>query len=317
MARPGQVGRRLTHFLVVSLSRSGGKLLRMLLDGHSQIDAIPFEHWNRASKADFPARRIAAFARLTLDEKLATAGAAHVERKLHRLHSVSEIGDIIARWRTASESAQTLPAMYETFARAYFPAVARDETRIVANHCGSMCRWPREQIDALYGPGRHLLTIRDPRAVFASMETMRCRKFTIRHVQKAKVSAEMLERHLEKLEPTDGVSAYLREFCRDYRHMVSCHAARPDIVRVRFEDLVASPQETTRQLAAALDIPWEPSLLEPTECGRPRPANSSFGRQGVGIQADAANRWVNHLAAAPRRYIEETLAGEMTALGYR
>jgi len=317
MARAGQVGRRLTHFLVVSLSRSGGKLLRMLLDGHSQIDAIPFEHWNRVSKADFPARRIAAFARLSLDQKLETAGAAHVERKLRRLHSAPEIAGIMARWRAASEGAQTLAAMYETFARTYFPAIDKDQTRIVANHCGSMCRWSREQIDALYGPGRHLLTIRDPRAVFASMETMRCRKFTVSHVQKAKVSAEMLERHLDKLEATHGVSAYVREFCRDYQHMVSCHAARPDIVRVRFEDLVASPEATTRQLAATLGIPWEPSLLEPTECGQPRPANSSFGRDGVGIQPGAADRWVAHLAPAPRRYIEDTLAGEMTALGYK
>ena len=302
----------------MSLSRSGGKLLRMLLDGHSQINAIPFEHWNRASKADFPARRIAAFGRLTLDQKLATAGAPHVERKLRRMHPEPEIADIMGRWRAASECAQTLAAMYETFVGAYVSVVGKDPGLIVVNHCGSLCRWSREQLEASgTGPGRHLLTIRDPRAVFASMDAMRCRKFTIKHVQKGKVSADMLERHLEKLEPTNGVSTYVREFCDDYRDMVSSHATRPDVVRVRFEDLVTSPEEAVRRLAAQLGLPWEASLLEPTEGGQPRTSNSSFGRHSVGIQRRAADHWVEHLPAPPRRYIEDTLAEEMTALGYR
>jgi len=307
----------MTHFLIVSLSRSGGKLLRMLLDGHPSVNAIPFEHWNRSSKGDFPARRIEAFARLSLDQKLATAGAPHVERKLRRFHPDSQVVDIMSRWRAASVDAQTLAAMYERFATNYFAAIGKDPARIVVNHCGSLCRLSREQLDALYGEGRHVLTIRDPRAVFASMEAMLYRKFTIKHVQKRKVSETMLERHIQKLEPIDGVSTYVREFCVDYRHMMSHHAARADVVRIRFEDLVTSPEEVTKQLAAQLAIPWDKSLLEPTEFGVARAANSSFGRQGVGIHSRAADDWVTRLSPATRRYLEENLEGEMAALGYQ
>jgi hypothetical protein len=40
--------------LVVSLRRSGGKLVRWLLDGHPDIRALPFEHWHSDRKGKFP-----------------------------------------------------------------------------------------------------------------------------------------------------------------------------------------------------------------------------------------------------------------------
>lgn len=85
VARP-RVAHRMNHVLIVSLSRSGGKLMRMLLDGHPELNAFPFEHWNRTSKNTIPTRRMEIFDRLSIDAKLKTAGAAHVERKLKRLH---------------------------------------------------------------------------------------------------------------------------------------------------------------------------------------------------------------------------------------
>jgi len=104
------------------------------------------------------------------------------------------------------------------------------------NHCGSLCRFGRDQLDAVFGKGKHLLTIRDPRAVFSSMQGLLYRKFTIERVQQGRISASVLERHLEKLETINSVSGYLREFCKDYRHMVAEYAACPDVIRIRFED---------------------------------------------------------------------------------
>ena len=129
----------MTHVLIVSLRRSGGKLMRMLLDGHSQVNAFPFEHWNRASKLTFPERRIAAFDRLSVEDKLRTAGDRVVEKKLRRLHSPALAATVIDGWRRDAADAATLPELYESLARRYFAALHLDPNRRVVNHCGSAC----------------------------------------------------------------------------------------------------------------------------------------------------------------------------------
>ena len=307
----------MTHLLIVSLSRSGGKLMRMLLDGHPEINAFPYEHWNRVSKNEIPTHRMEAFARMPAEEQFSTAGAAHVERKLLRVHQPSLVAQVMLAWRAETAGAKTLPAMYEGLAHAYFPAIGRARDAVVVNHCGSLCRFTRTQLDGVYGKGTHLLTIRDPRAVFSSMQGLLYLKFTFEQIQKGAVSASMLERHLEKLETIDSASGYLREFCEDYRKMVANYAACPDVVGIRFEDLVTLPEATMRRLAQRLGIRWDATLLEPTELGTSHSPNSSFARQGATIHGGAANDWVDRLAPATREYIEDTLATEMASLGYQ
>jgi hypothetical protein len=307
----------MNHFLIVSLSRSGGKLLRMLLDDHPECNVFPFEHWNRPSKNKIPTRRMEAFGRLSVETKLETAGAPHVERKLGRLHPQALVADVMRVWQVETAGAETLAAMYERLARAYFPAVGRSRDGVVVNHCGSLCRFTRDQIDAVFGHGGHLLTIRDPRAVFSSMEGLLSRKFTTKHIAGGKVAASALERHQKKLETNESVSGYLREFCQDYRDMVARYAACRDVIRVRFEDLVTSPEPTMRRLAAQLAIRWNPTLLEPTQLGASHVPNSSFARPGSAIDERAACDWVDRIAPTTCRYIEDTLAEEMAALGYQ
>ena len=307
----------MTHILIVSLSRSGGKLLRMLLDGHAALNVFPFEHWNRHSKNKIPTRRMEIFTRLDETDKLETAGASHVERKLGRLHPPSLVADVMHAWRLNAAGAESLPAMYEDLAHAYFPAVGRPRDGVVVNHCGSLCRFSRGDLDAVFGKGKHLLTIRDPRAVFTSMEGLLGRKFTGDGGGGDNVSASALERHLKKLEATNVVSGYLQEFCDDYRSMVAGYAACRDVLRIRFEDLVTTPESTMRHIAARLPIRWDETLLEPTQLGTAHRANSSFGRDGAAIHDRAASDWVQRLDPSVCRYIEGALADEMAALGYQ
>ena len=289
----------------------------MLLDGHPQLNVFPFEHWNRSSKNKVPERRIEMFDRLSVDDKLETAGAAHVERKLARLHPQTLVTDVMRAWRAETTDAATLPAMYERLARSYFPATGRSPDRVVVNHCGSLCRFTREQIDAVFGAGTHLLTIRDPRAAFSSMQGLLHRKFTIEQAQKSRVSPSMIARHVQKLKAVDSISGYLREFCQGYRHMVARYAACPDVIRMRFEDLVMAPEASMRRLAVQLGIDWNPGLLEPTEFGAAHAPNSSFARRGGTIHGEAAHDWTGRIAASDRDYIENTLTDEMAALGYQ
>lgn len=301
-----------THVLIVSLSRSGGKLLRMLLDGHSQLNVFPFEHWNRTSKKSIPTRNMDAFERLSVDQKLATAGGEHAERKLLRLHPQTLVDDVMRSWRARSVDATTLSAMYEGLAAAYFGVLGRSPGATVVNHCGSLCRFTRAELDAVFGRGQHVLTIRDPRAVFSSMDGLLERK-----VQKGELSGSMLERHREKLEPVDGATGYLREFCEDYRSMFSRYAAAADVIRVRFEDLVTDATGTMERLAGRLAIRWEPGLITPSQFGVPHAANSSFSRQGATVHQQAAYDWVGRIEPRTREYIERELVDEMTALGYQ
>jgi len=309
--------RPLKHALIVSLSRSGGKLLRMLLDGHPQVNVFPFEHWNRRSKNTFSMRVVESFPSLPVEARLEAVGAAHVERKLLRVHPRPLVSDVMATWRREIAGVESLADAYQTLAHAYFGLIGRSPDAVVVNHCGSLCRFTRTEVDALYGKGRHLLTIRDPRAVFSSMQGLLYRKFTLERVRSRRIPASVLERHVERLETVDSVSGYLREFCEDYRKMVAEYASNPDVIRIRFEDLVISPAETMESLAQALDIGWDPALLQPTQLGGERRPNSSFARRGSSIHDRAADDWIGRLAPAARSHIETALAAEMEALGYR
>jgi sulfotransferase family protein len=306
----------MNHILIVSLSRSGGKLLRTLFDGHPAFNVFPFEHWNRPSKNKIPTRRIEVFSSLSDEAKLETAGAAHVERKLGRLHPPALVAEVMNAWLAEATGAESLPAMYQHLAHAYFPLVARTRDAVVVNHCGSLCRFTREQIAAVFGEGKHLLTIRDPRAVFSSMQGLLNRKFTPDQGENGDISTSAVQRHLEKLQAIDGVSGYLREFCEDYRGMVARYAACTDVVRIRFEDLVTSPESTMRRLGTQLAIGWDPTLLEPTQLGMAHRPNSSFRRRHAAIDGRAADDWVERLDPFACRYIEKALAPEMSALGY-
>ena len=307
----------MNHVLIVSLSRSGGKLMRMLLDGHPAFNAFPIEHWNRTSKNAIPTRRMAIFDNLSVDDKLETAGGDHVERKLTRLHPRDLVGGVMQTWRESAAHARSLPEMYEGLASAYFGALGKPLDAVVVNHCGSVSRFRRDELDAVYGPGRHVLTIRDPRAVFISMQGLLSRKFTPSRAAKGKIPPPLLERHIQKLETINGASGYLQEFCEGYRAMVANYGACRDVIRVRFEDLVKSPEVIMRSVAAQLGVEWHETLLAPTQLGETHSPNSSFARTGGSIHAGAADDWVARIAPAMRQSIETALADEMAGLGYR
>jgi hypothetical protein len=205
--------------------------------------------------------------------------------------------------------------MYESLAGAYFAAAGGTPGRTVVNHCGSLCRFERGQLDNVYGTGTHVLTIRDPRAVFSSMQGLLRRKFD--RAADSDIPASVLQRHRNRAETVDSVSGYLREFCQDYRHMVAEYASCSDVIRLRFEDLVMSPESTMRGLAAQLGVEFTTALLSPTQFGVAHGPNSSFSREGGTIHQEAAEDWKGRIGPADARYIEDALTDEMAALGYQ
>ena len=75
----------------------------------------------------------------------------------------------------------------------------------------------------------------------------------------------------------------------NYRSVVRQHVGQYGVVVVRFEDLVENPEAAMRELARQLGTEWHPTLLVPTQLGRPGGANTSFTRN-TGIDASAKGK---------------------------
>ncbi len=66
------------------------------------------------------------------------------------------------------------------------------------------------------------------------------------------------------------------------------------VLLYRFEDLVRDPEPIMRRLAQALELDFEPGLLEPTNAGHPWAGNSMFGpRRGISAERAHAHDLLN------------------------
>ena len=85
---------------------------------------------------------------------------------------------------------------------------------------------------------------------------------------------------------------------------------------VRYEDLAAQPEPTMRDIAAFLDIDFNPCLLQPTVLGAPTGGNSYDGIQAAGIENRNVGRWHERIADEEAAVIEFHFADKMEAFGY-
>jgi hypothetical protein len=69
---------------------------------------------------------------------------------------------------------------------------------------------------------------------------------------------------------------------------------------VRFEDLVSSPEETTKDICRFLSIPWDVRMISPPKRDSsyidPNDVQKSEDR-GTGMDRDAVERWRNYIPA--------------------
>lgn len=94
-------------------------------------------------------------------------------------------------------------------------------------------------------------------------------------------------------------------------------ALAPDAFRnLRFEDLVANPRETMRDLVGFLDLPFDEQLLQPTFLGRKFKGNSYEGQSFEGISRVNAGRWRERISEEEAMVIEYWMEAEMKLAGY-
>lgn len=103
----------------------------------------------------------------------------------------------------------------------------------------------------------------------------------------------------------------------EYRRMMErvTNAGSGQVKLMRFEDLVAEPVETMRDMADWLAIPFQESLTSPTFLGQSWPGFSSFGPTR-NVDAEAARRPIQSLTSDDVSLIEKYLRPFMLQFGY-
>lgn len=85
---------------------------------------------------------------------------------------------------------------------------------------------------------------------------------------------------------------------------------------LRYEDLIQTPQEVLRHLAAFLEIDWDVVMVSPTRAGLPWAGNSMFSERFQAISQAPLGRWKTALEPAEARAIEAMAFPTMHRLGY-
>lgn len=145
---------------------------------------------------------------------------------------------------------------------------------------------------------KFILMVRDPRAVCAS-----------KYTREAKYPWLFLARQWRKL-------ALLT-------HQYATHDRRvdDDVLVVRYEDLVTTPERTARRMCEFLDIELDERILRPGEFtdgrGEPWIQNTSYDDEEPSFNTDSVRKWEQQLDERVITYIERLCLSEMALFDYK
>jgi hypothetical protein len=155
---------------------------------------------------------------------------------------------------------------------------------------------------------RFVEIVRDPRDVLASKKTRRATVWTTKRYAEDLRGLKHLEKAYDPL--WDGLS--WKSAAR--AGLVAERRYPTRLVRVRYEDLVRDPDRELRRICGALELPFEPSMVD-VPAGQPA-SEQALGARGRGISSDSVGRWRTTLTASEVAVIQAVTAGELRALGY-
>jgi hypothetical protein len=295
---------------IVGVSRSGTTLMRRVLDKHSRIAIATENHY--------------------LGHLLPWEGARHYFGRVGDLHDDANVralvslifsGDLQRRsklrelspyWRWLSSkvaradieayllaSDRSERGVFEAFLRVYADrrgkAIMGEKTPAHLAYVDELLDW--------FPDGRIVHCMRDPRAIHVS-ELRRRQERAVGFPYRQLTQAPVL---MERFVLLEVVWAWARAVHR-HRTLVNRY---PDRYRlVRFEDLVAAPQDTLDRLCGFLGVPLEPRMLE-------QRVTSKGARVGeAGFDAGAADRWRTHIDGGAQTAIERLLGRRLAEMGY-
>jgi hypothetical protein len=282
--------------LISQIQRSGGHLLKSLLDGHPQLHVHPWEiQIGHPDKYQWPTLDLEAGVDAWL-EILEEPWLPSAFQKGYRkdrpggplpVTIVPSFVESLFRVLVASDPPKTQRAVIDRYFTALFNAwidcqgLWEQPKRWLAGFCPRVA-WgeSRRRWRADYPDGRLVTVIRDPRGWYASARSH-------------KPHYHDLERSLNEWQQgTDEITGAKRE--------------SPDQIFITtYERVVADPEAVMRALAAWLGIDWAPSLVNPSFNRHPAPPNSSFDLPAGGIRTESVDRWRVELDDKTRSEIEE------------
>jgi hypothetical protein len=266
---------------VVGVARSGTSLLKALLDGHPEMWVPPAESFAIDwCEAVDPA---AAFLALPRYDALLPAGSA--ERGL-----VEET--LRLRFQPGTGPARAVLAFLEAMARVQSPASAATHW---VEKTPKHLRMVPALLSALGTGTRVVCVVRDPRAVLASQA-----------------------RRWERGRTPQGMRHFARRWATGDVLTRAFQEQHPEFLAVRYEDLVATPEDVMRRLAGHLQVTWDDILVKPTRGGEPWGGNSSYGTESAPsrISPVSLRRYEQELPAAIVEGLSRLLAPRMEHWGY-
>ena len=263
--------------IVLGVSRSGTTLLKEMLDAHSEL-AIPTESY---------------FIPQLWDRHGARPDVESLLADLGRIARVREWGvtatDVRRRLGAEPSFSDVIRAVYESYAEARGKGRFGDKTPAYMQHL--------ELLERVFPDARYVHVIRDGRDAALSFAAMRRRpRFNWSRPRRI----------------ADFACAWRYEVGRARRFGRTAAAGR--YFELRYEDLVAAPEERLREISSFLDLEFEPAMLE---------YHRSVDRSALGDHPRLAQppardvrRWREEME--PRESeLFEAIAGELLAeLGY-
>jgi len=299
------------HIFIVGVSRSGTTLVRHVLNSHSQLAIAPESHY---LGHQFPGAGVEAVLRQRFPNRATPAEASALVDFLYdggleratRWRSPSRLWQWVKRRLPADElrerflaSDRSERALFSAILAAYAgrkgKPISGEKTPAHLYHVDTLLSW--------FPNGRVVHMMRDPRAIFVSDLRRRRRS-------PGAVPYQALARIPGALDVL-----LLGQVTLAWSRAARCARANqrryPDRFHVvRFEDLVADPEATIRQLAQFVGVDYEAMMLD-------QEVVSQGARSGdPGFDRDAADRWRTAIPHWADTWFRTALGTDLRRMGY-
>ena len=306
-----QAAKQMRSLVIMGMPKSGTTLPLTLLDDHPRLITLPeelrFFHCHADATDGIKAKR-SLFANPNMqfykmgardfDDYRETGGTGIGRRDYSNLDFDQFEALVEAAFRQTQDSAQRYTALFLAFelsrGKPITDLLQGDAARILVSKAPDnelfLYRWNKMLGDR----GQYLLTVRHPYELYLSLN------------------------NIQRIHARPDYD--LDEFIELYRSRLKLVGLTPlaegQLYILRYEDLIATPEQVMREVAAFLAIDFTPSLLTPTKNGTPWAGNSSRGIRREAIYANPQTAR-QQLSPEQRQHIASGLTAEMEILGYQ
>jgi hypothetical protein len=293
-----------SHVFIAGLPRTGSTLTHRILNRSAQVRLAGETHFlgtptlfgRRSGYAD----RFAAAGDLATDagvERVVTA--IYASRGKSFWSRFASTVDREEFERSLRESDRSRRALFGAVMRGFAQGrpVAGDKTPEHILSVPTLLAW--------FPQGRVVHTIRDPRAIYVSLRRKERADKISRVGYVARLAGPIFEMYA-----STSLAIRWRRMARLHRRYARAFPGRYTLQR--FEDLLADPEKTVRNLCDFVGIEYDAAMLDQVV------HNSSYvpKRSGAGIDPSTAERWRQHLPRTTERWLSLLCGSELAGFGY-